>query len=127
MVGAMRTPAGIFVASCLLGSAACLGGCATGGALGAPVAPTSDSEEGRRALAERSAARELACDEVRIVATLDRRYANSASVRYVIEGCGHRALYVEDYSRETSCRYLLVSVVPVAPAASAAPAAPGSR
>jgi hypothetical protein len=117
----MRTPAGSFVASCLLCSAACFGGYATGGTPGAPAAPTSDSEEGRRALAERSAMRELACDEVRIVATIDRRYANAASVRYVIEGCGHRALYVEDCSRESSCRYLLVSVVPVAPAGSAAP------
>lgn len=121
MFVAMRSLALFAVASCLLSSAACFGGYASGPAAGGPVTPTSESEEGRRALAERSATRELACDDVRIVATVDRRYANSASVRYVIEGCGHRALYVEDCTRESSCRYLLVSVVPLTKAAPVAP------
>lgn len=124
---AMRSnPAPLFACLSLL-FAGCAGGYSGGAAGGAPAAPSSDTEEGRRALAERQATRELACDEAHVVATIDRRYANSASVRYVVEGCGHRALYVEDCSRESTCRYLLVSVVPVAPAPAAAPAASTAR
>jgi hypothetical protein len=98
-------------------------------------------------VALRTASGDLGCalDKVVVVATLERRYANTATARYVIEGCGERALYVEqcqvgevtpDLTRQgfhafdgslasLVCRYLLVSRVAIplggAPAASSAP------
>jgi hypothetical protein len=106
-------------------------------------------------VALQTAARDLSCslDKVVVVAVLERRYANTATARFVIEGCGERALYVEqcqigeqtpDLARQgfhgfdgslTSlvCRYLLVSrvAIPLGPtmpgsAASAGAAAPAT-
>ncbi len=93
----------------------------------AHVAPSSDSEDGRRALAERAASNDLACAEAHVVATVDRRYANSTSVRYVVEGCGRRALYVEDCAQPDACRYLLVSLVSLSPRAPEPPATRDAR
>lgn len=67
---------------------------------------------------------DLGCDATRVVATIDRRYANSTSVRYVVEGCGKRGLYVEDCTNTSACRYLLVSIVPIVPIATSAPPRP---
>lgn len=74
----------------------------------------SQTEEGRRALAEEAMRADVACDSTHVVATMDRRYANSTSLRYAIEGCGKRALYVEDCTNMAACRYLLVGIVPLA-------------
>ena len=60
---------------------------------------------------------DLACDSTHVVATMDRRSSNNTGVRYVIEGCGKRGLYVEDCKDESACRYLLVGIVPVAASA----------
>lgn len=87
----------------------------------APAA-SADDETSRRAAAEETARRDLGCHDVAVVAVLDRRYANSTSARYVVEGCAKRGLYVEDCADLPACRYLLVSLVPTA--AGAAPAAP---
>jgi hypothetical protein len=79
----------------------------------APAA-SADDETSRRAAAEETARRDLGCRDVAVVAVLDRRYANSTSARYVIEGCAKRSLYVEDCADLPACRYLLVSLVPTA-------------
>jgi hypothetical protein len=75
-----------------------------------------DSDEARRGTALHTAAGDLGCTAVELVLTFDRRYANTATVRYVIEGCGKRALYAETCEDYPRCRYLLLSVVPVPPA-----------
>jgi hypothetical protein len=81
----------------------------------------ADDETSRRAAAEQTARRDLGCDVVATVAVLDRRYSNSVTARYVIEGCARRGLYVEDCADASTCRYLLVSVVPTG----SAPIPPG--
>jgi hypothetical protein len=79
---------------------------------GAPPTP-DDSEEARRGTALHTAAGDLGCTGVELVLAFDRRYSNAASVRYVIEGCGKRAVYAETCEDYPRCRYLLLSVVPV--------------
>ncbi len=74
-----------------------------------------DDENARRAAAVATARRDLACDTAVIALALDRRYMNSTTARYVVEGCGRRALYVEACEIGPLCRYLLVSVVAAAP------------
>lgn len=69
------------------------------------------SPEERHAALVATAKADLACSTVDVVLTLERRYANSASVRHVVEGCGKRALYVETCEAYPSCRYLVVSVL----------------
>ena len=41
--------------------------------------------------------------------TFDRRFGNSYSLRYLVEGCGMRALYGEDCTHMDACRYVLAS------------------
>ena len=72
------------------------------------------STEERHAALVATAKGDLACVNVDVVLTLDRRYANSVVVRHVVEGCGKRALYVETCEAYPSCRYLVVSVLPLA-------------
>lgn len=87
--------------------------------------PTSDdSSEDRRATALHTAASDLGCARVDVVLTLERRYANTAAPRYVIEGCGKRATYAETCEDYPRCRYLVLSIVPVPAASSAPPPAP---
>jgi hypothetical protein len=78
----------------------------------APATP-EDSQEARDQTALRTAASDLKCERVGIVLMFDRRYANSAYLRYMIEGCGQRGLYAETCATYPQCRYLLVSVIPV--------------
>lgn len=90
-------------------------------------APASEdsSLEARQATARQTAASDLGCERVELVLTFDRRYANSASPRYVFEGCGERALYAETCEDYPRCRFLLLSRVRVSPAPPpSAPAAP---
>jgi hypothetical protein len=58
-----------------------------------------------------AAARDLTCPrgEVAVAMTFDRRFGNSFSLRYLVEGCGIRALYGEDCERMGACEYVLVS------------------
>lgn len=76
-------------------------------------ASSEDSAEARDRTVLQTAADDLGCDRVGIVLTFDRRYANSASIRYVVEGCGQRATYAETCENYPHCRYLLVSAVPI--------------
>jgi hypothetical protein len=70
------------------------------------------------------AANDLACprSSVAVAMKLDRRFANGVSLRYIVEGCGTRALYAEDCSRSSTCEYALASrqsldtVTPIGPA-----------
>lgn len=91
------------------------------------------STEERHAALVATAKGDLACVNVDVVLTLDRRYANSVVVRHVVEGCGKRALYVETCEAYPSCRYLVVSVLPLAsvgavtsPASAPPPATPSA-
>jgi len=77
-------------------------------------AATEDSETARRDAALHTAERDLACPQVTLVMKFDRRYSNSTTIRYAIEGCGKRGLYAESCEEYPACRYLLVSLVPVA-------------
>lgn len=70
-----------------------------------------DSPEERHAALLATAKTDLACSNVDVVVTLDRRYANSVAVRHLVEGCGKRALYIETCRAYPSCRYLVVSVL----------------
>jgi hypothetical protein len=67
--------------------------------------------ERARAEAERTvlgqATRELSCPQVRVLQMYARPYSNSTSLRYLVEGCGQRALYSESCSSEP-CSYFLV-------------------
>lgn len=84
--------------------------------------PSADnSDEARRDVARYTASRDLACQQVELVLTLERRYANTAAPRYVFEGCGKRALYAETCEDYPRCRYLMLSVVPVSPEAGQLP------
>jgi len=78
-------------------------------------APASedDSDAARRATVMLTAAHDLACPNVEIVLMLERRYANTAAPRYVMEGCGKRALYAETCEDYPHCRYLMLSTTPV--------------
>lgn len=94
----------------------------------------------RADVALRTASEDLGCavESMMIATTLERRLSNSSVARYVIEGCGERALYVEqcESSDEPSgegfqpvqgapssfrCRYLIVSRVAI-PSGSSEPA-----
>ena len=81
------------------------------------VPSDDDSDAARRFAVQRTAQVDLACPRVDIVLTFERRYANTAAVRYAVEGCGRRALYAETCEDYPRCRYLLVSVVPLGPSA----------
>lgn len=97
-----------------------------------------DSTEAKQEALARTAGADLACQRIDVVLTLERRYANTAAARYVVEGCGTRALYAETCEAYPSCRYLLLSTVALpraqvalpipsaAPTSSASPAPPGS-
>ncbi len=80
--------------------------------LASAPAGAGTSERARRRLAEETASGDLECNEAQVVAALERQFSNSTTARYVIEGCGKRALYVENCEDLPVCRYLLVSVVP---------------
>lgn len=91
-------------------------------------ASADDSLEARRDALQRTVAIDLACNQgIEIVLTLERRYANTAAPRYVIEACGTRALYAETCESWPSCRYVLLSAVRLAttvPVPSVAPTPP---
>lgn len=72
-----------------------------------------DSDAARRATVTLTAAHDLACPNVSVVLVLERRYANTAAPRYVMEGCGKRALYAETCEDYPHCRYVMLSTVPV--------------
>lgn len=76
-----------------------------------------DSTEAKHDALARTAGADLGCAQIELVLTLERRYANTASARYVVEGCGTRALYAETCESYPSCRYLLLSTVAVPHAA----------
>jgi hypothetical protein len=92
--------------------------------LAAP-ASSDDSPEATRETVVRAARVDLQCAEAAIVLTMDRRYANGSALRYIVDGCGRRALYAESCEDFPVCRYLLVSVIPV-PMYSGPPATLGS-
>ena len=73
------------------------------------AAASSDADRGRQVLD--AAARDLQCPrgEVAVAMTFDRRFGNSFSLRYLVEGCGTRALYGEDCQQMDACEYVLVS------------------
>src|SRR5579871_5437089 len=54
------------------------------------------------------ASRDLACPAagVRVVQTYDRRFLNGTDLRYLVEGCGERALYGETCGT-SECAYVL--------------------
>jgi hypothetical protein len=79
---------------------------------GAPASADS-STEARVAALFATARKDFGCERVDVVLTFDRRYANSASVRYVVDGCGKRALYAETCEAYPTCRYLLLSIMEV--------------
>ncbi len=64
---------------------------------------------------------DLGCERVDIVTTMTRKYVNSTSARYVVEGCEKRALYVETCETYPSCRYLIVSLLDLGTLAKGAP------
>jgi hypothetical protein len=85
-------------------------------------------------LALGTASKDLGCPraELHIALTLDRRLLNGNAIRYLIEGCGQRATYVEscytgsdtpkgpgytqvDGSTPLFCRDFLVARVPLPP------------
>ena len=98
-------------------------------------ASADDSTEAKRDALLRTVAIDLGCQTMDIVLVLERRYANTAAPRYVIEACGTRALYAETCESWPSCRYVLVSalklpqavVVPTVAAAAAAPSPADAR
>lgn len=77
------------------------------------LASPEDSVEAREKTVLQTAASDLECDRVSVVMTFDRRYSNSASLRYLVEGCGQRAMYAETCETYPHCRYLLASVIAV--------------
>ena len=91
--------------------------------LAAPASP-DDSREATRETVVRAARSDLQCGEAAIVLTMDRRYANGSALRFIVDGCGKRALYAESCEEYPVCRYLLVSVIPVP--VYAGPPAPGA-
>ena len=109
---------------------------------GSSVAPAGDAAARDRAVIA-TAAGDLGCDSLRIVSGIDGgRALNGTYLRYVVEGCGQRALYLERCAfppgqvsvvavdtASIACEYLLVSTMPLgARHAPAAPLlAPGSR
>ena len=107
-----------------------LTGC--GGRLPTARVYTATGENPGSDAALRSAARDLACPlgELHVEATLVPRYDQNAALRFLIDGCGQRASYVEDcevtsgapaspdavrVSDVVWCRYLLVSRVSLRP------------
>ncbi len=80
--------------------------------LAAPASP-DDSPEATRETVVRAARSDLQCGEAAIAMTMDRRYANGSALRFIVDGCGRRALYAESCEEYPICRYLLVSVIPV--------------
>lgn len=91
----------------------------------------------------RSASRDLACPlgELHVESTMVPRYDQNAALRFLIDGCGQRASYVEDcevtsgapaspdavrVSDVVWCRYLLVSRVSLRPASPAVEGTSGS-
>lgn len=83
-------------------------------------ASVDESDAARRQALGQAAQQDLACNEApELVLTLERRYANTAAPRYVIEACGVRALYAEACENYPQCRYLLLSKVELAPRAAA--------
>jgi len=101
--------------------------------------PTFTGQSPRSDAVLRAAAADLGCPltSVHIEAETNRKYVNESAFRFVIEGCGERAGYVEtcelvgepaprgwiSVDGSLACRYLLVSRVRLAPAAQ--PPAPG--
>jgi hypothetical protein len=91
----------------------------------AASAPASeeDTDESRAEAVLRAASRDLGCGGVEIVMTFRREYANNAQPRYVVQGCGKRAVYAEDCGHYPRCTYLATSVLSLdALGGSAAPA-----
>jgi hypothetical protein len=112
-------------------SALCVVGCFSSGRTDATFtgrSPRSDA-------ALHAAAVDLGCPltSVHVEAETGRRYLNETAFRFVIDGCGERAGYVEicdlvgdpappgwtSVDGSLACRYLLVSRVRVAPVAPA--------
>ncbi len=87
----------------------------------APASVGSSLEERRSALFAAARA-DLSCERVEVVLTFDRRYANTATARYVVEGCGKRALYAETCEDYPSCRYLVLSILEIPSRGSHGPA-----
>lgn len=103
--------------------AAASSGCFSAGSASARYTGSSPRSDA----ALREAERDLGCPiaQLRIVVETGRRYVNESSFRFVIEGCGERAGYVEECELVGSsapagwttidgalaCRYLLVTRV----------------
>ena len=136
---AARDPLRSLVHGALLGVA--LTGC--GGRLPTATVYTGAGQNPGSDAALRSASRDLACPvgDLHIEATLTPRYDQTAALRFLIDGCGQRAGYVEDcevtagapasldavrVSDVVWCRYLLVSRVSLRPASPAAEGTSGS-
>lgn len=74
-------------------------------------ASEDDSEESRAATVLATAKKDLSCPNPAVILDFSREYANSAHARFVVQGCGVRALYAEDCREYPRCRYLLLSVL----------------
>ncbi len=72
-------------------------------------ASVDESTEAKRDALRRTIVSDFGCDNAQIVLTFPLRYLNSVGIRYVVEGCGVRALYAETCESYPVCRYLLVS------------------
>lgn len=79
---------------------------------GAP-ASDEDSDASRLGAVTRAAAADLGCPRVEVILTFNRDYANVAQPRYVIDGCGKRAVYAEACEEYPRCRYVAISISPV--------------
>jgi len=80
-----------------------------------PVVANDDVSGGLAVL--RLAVTDLGCphDEIEIVAKFERDATNVTTLRYLVEGCGQRGLYVEQCGTDT-CRYFLASRLSLHPA-----------
>lgn len=118
---ALLAMSALFVASSLAG---CLDRAL--GLAAAPPAPrvgfasgpvvANDGVSGRLAVLGLAVA-DLECphDKLEIVAKFERDATNITSLRYLVEGCGQRGLYVEQCGTDT-CRYFLASRLSLHPA-----------
>jgi hypothetical protein len=76
------------------------------------------SEEVCRDVARQTAVIDLGCPQASVISALDiKQTQRRVALRYVIEGCGQRATYIEDCTDWPRCHYLAASRFSVAPAA----------
>ncbi len=131
--GLRAVPASVRAAVSVLAAAAAAAASLTACTLSSGNEPrTYTGTNTRPDLALRTASEDLGCPVASMViaTTLERRFSNTSAARYVIDGCGERALYVEQCEVSSGppsgegfqpveggssirCRFLIVSRVPI--------------